>query len=138
MTLSMTLSFAGILPEFHLHYSRGIMFKNVAKTPYLTLEITLGLIPGFGSHFKAEMSVLTRVTSSVRVSIVVTVGLIILVNNNHHYLPAILDPWLAVLAFVLFFLSPFPTYLAVLVYQFLGYLHFYNPPRFKLKKVRFR
>jgi hypothetical protein len=64
MTLAMTLSFAGIQPESHRHYSRGIMFKNVAKTSYLTLEMTLGLTPGFGSHFKAEMSVLTRVASS--------------------------------------------------------------------------
>ncbi|MVT39392.1 hypothetical protein GO495_02235 [Chitinophaga oryziterrae] len=53
----MTLSFAGIQPEYLRHYSRGIMFKNVAKTPDLTLQMTLR----FGSHSKAVMSVLTRV-----------------------------------------------------------------------------
>jgi hypothetical protein len=66
MTLAMTLSFAGTPLESHRHYSRGIMFKNVAKTLYLTLEMTPGLTPGFGSQFKAVMSVLTRVTSPLR------------------------------------------------------------------------
>src|SRR3982750_3480367 len=66
MTGEMTVVFAGIHPESHRHSSRGIIFKNVAKIPYLTLEKTLRLTAGFGSHFKAEMSVLTRVTSSFR------------------------------------------------------------------------
>ena len=55
----MTLSFAGI-------FAKGIKIKNAAKTPYLTLSMTLTMTPGFGSHLKAEMSVLTRITSSFR------------------------------------------------------------------------
>ncbi|MVT44865.1 hypothetical protein GO495_30010 [Chitinophaga oryziterrae] len=62
----MTLSFAGILPEYLRHYSRGIMLKNVAKTPYLTLGLTLEMTLDFGSYLKAEMSVLTRVTDRLQ------------------------------------------------------------------------
>src|SRR6266480_3039601 len=59
MTLAMTLSFAGI-------FARGIKLKNVAKTPYLTLGLTLEMTLGFGRHLKAEMSVLTRVTDRLQ------------------------------------------------------------------------
>ncbi|MVT44824.1 hypothetical protein GO495_29805 [Chitinophaga oryziterrae] len=58
----MTLSFAGIQPESNRHYAREIKFKNVTKTPYLTLGLTLEMTLGFGSQVQAEMSVLTRVT----------------------------------------------------------------------------
>jgi hypothetical protein len=59
MTLAMTLSFAGI-------FARGIKLKNVAKTPYLTLGLTLEMTLGFGRHLKAEMSVLTRVADRLQ------------------------------------------------------------------------
>jgi|GEM_PF-3599239 len=62
----MTLSFASILPEHHRNYERVIMLKGVAKTHYLTPGLTLEITPRFGSHLKAEMSVLTKVTGKVK------------------------------------------------------------------------